>query len=265
MTAEVVSGYAEVNGARLYYELAGSGAPLVFIHGFGLDRRMWDAQFSFFARRRQVLRYDLRGFGRSALPQPGAAYRHVDDLAALLDHLQIDQAALAGLSLGGLIALNAALEYPDRVSTLVLVDAIASGRAMSAAWDDEYRRIRREARAQGAAAGKQAWLSFSLFAPTRAHPEAGPLLARLIGDWSGWQLTQRDPENSNIVAMGRLAEVRAPTLVVVGERDQPDFQAIADELLGIPLARKVVVPGAGHLVPMEAPGEFNVLLEAFLS
>ncbi len=261
----VETGYADVNGTRLYHELAGAGQPLVLIHGFGLDRRMWDQQFAEFAQHRRVVRYDLRGFGRSAMPEVGQPYRHIDDLRALLDHLAIKRAALVGLSLGGSVALNAALAYPDRVSALVLVDTIVSGRPMSAEWDDEYRQVRRAAREQGVEQGKHGWFDIRMFAPTRAHPQAGPWLRQLIDDWPGWQFIHRDPENTSIQAIERLGEVRAPTLVVVGERDQPDFQAIANELTaGIPLARKVVVPGAGHMAPMEAPGEFSALVLGFL-
>jgi 3-oxoadipate enol-lactonase len=87
----------------------------------------------------------------------------------------------------------------------------------------------------------------------------------MIADWSAWQFANRDPENTSIQAVERLGEVRAPTLVVVGERDQPDFHAVANELArGIPLARKVVAPGAGHMVPMEARQEFNDLVIEFL-
>ena len=265
MPSNVESGYADVNGTRLYYETAGAGDPLVLVHGFGLDRRMWDNQFADFARYRRVVRYDLRGFGRSAPPEVGQGYRHVDDLKALLDRLDIDQAALVGLSLGGLIALNGALEYPDRVSALVLVDAIISGWPMSPDWDEEFGQVRRAANARGVEAGRQGWLNISMFAPTREHPEAGTLLRQMIADWSAWQFANRDPENTSIQAVERLGEVRSPTLVVVGERDQPDFHAVADALTrGIPLARKVVVPGAGHMVPMEAPAEFNALVIGFL-
>jgi 3-oxoadipate enol-lactonase len=265
MQTNVETSYANVNGTRLFYESAGTGQPLVLVHGFGLDRRMWDNQFADFARHRRVVRYDLRGFGCSAAPEVGHGYRHVDDLKALLDYLDIDQAALVGLSLGGLVALNAALEYPDRVSALVLVDAVMSGRPMSADWDEEFGRIRREAGARGVDVGRQGWLNIRMFAPTREHPEAGPLLRQMIADWSAWQFANRDPENTSIQAIERLGEVRAPTLVVVGERDQPDFHGIANELTaGIALARKVVVPGAGHMVPMEAPAEFNALVTAYL-
>jgi len=265
MPDEVETGYADLNGTRLYYETAGSGRPVVLVHGFGLDRRMWDAQFFDFARQWQVVRYDLRGFGRSALPVVGEPYRHVDDLAALMDHLSIEQAALVGLSLGGLVVLNTALEFPDRVSALVLVDAIVGGRPMSAAWNDDYRAVRNQAREHSVEASKQAWLNLSLFAPARAHPQAGPRLRQMTADWSGWQFDNRDPENTVVPAIDRLGEVRVPALVLVGERDQPDFLAIANELkAGLPEARQGVVPGAGHMLPMEAPGEFNALVMDFL-
>src|SRR6266540_3962879 len=98
------SGYAKVNGTRLFYEVAGSGHPLVLIHGHILDRRMWDDQFAVFARRFRVLRYDMRGYGRSALPM-GEPYHAVDDLKALLDYLGIARTYVLGLSKGGIVAI----------------------------------------------------------------------------------------------------------------------------------------------------------------
>ena len=89
------TGFADVNGTRLYYELAGAGHPLVLIHGFTLDTRMWDDQFAVFAQEYQMLRYDLRGFGKSALPT-GGSYAHTDDLKALLDSLHIAHASFLG-------------------------------------------------------------------------------------------------------------------------------------------------------------------------
>ncbi|MEK7328872.1 MAG: alpha/beta hydrolase, partial [Chloroflexota bacterium] len=98
------TGFAEVNGTRLYYEVAGSGQPLVLIHGFSLDTRMWGDQFETFARHYQVVRYDLRGFGQSAVPS-NEPYTHADDLNNLLHYLKIDSVHLVGLSLGGGVAI----------------------------------------------------------------------------------------------------------------------------------------------------------------
>jgi len=107
---ESSSGFAEVNGTRLYYEVMGFGQPLILIHGYTLDTRMWDDQIAAFAQNYQVIRYLLRGFGKSGLPT-GESYAHLQDLKALLEHLGIDQAHILGLSLGGAIAIDFAITY----------------------------------------------------------------------------------------------------------------------------------------------------------
>jgi pimeloyl-ACP methyl ester carboxylesterase len=124
------TGFADVNGTRLYYEVAGSGAPLVLMHGFSLDTRMWEPQWEPLLQRHQVLRYDLRGFGRSAPPR-GAPYLHHEDLKALLDRLGIVSPALLGHSTGGSVALDFAVSYPDATRALVLFGSIAGGFAFS--------------------------------------------------------------------------------------------------------------------------------------
>jgi 3-oxoadipate enol-lactonase len=260
---EIETGFAAVNGTRLYYEAAGQGQPLVLIHGFGLDHRLWDEQFRDYARRYRVVRYDLRGFGRSDVPsdQP---YRHHDDLLALLNHLEMPQAVLVGLSLGGWVALNFALDYPHRVSALVLVGAVLNSHKLSAEWEAEVAPIWREARGLGAEVTKARWQQIRLFEAAREHPHARAVLARMLNDWSGWHFMNRDPENSGTAAGARLSQVRAPTLVVVGERDLADFKSMTDALLAIRLARKATIPGAGHLPPLEAPGLLDALVLGFL-
>ena len=130
-----VQGVATMNDGSLYYEVTGDGPPLVFLHGFSVDHRMWDSQVDFFAQHHQVIRYDLRGFGRSSLPTE--PYAHVDDLRALLDHLQLTQATLVGLSRGGSVALDFTLTYPQRVDKLVLVDSVLGGYR----WSTEQRQL----------------------------------------------------------------------------------------------------------------------------
>ncbi|HEX7463864.1 MAG TPA: alpha/beta fold hydrolase, partial [Actinomycetota bacterium] len=120
-------GYVYVGGGRLYHEIAGDGPPVALIHPGLWDRRTWDDQFEPFAERHRVIRYDLRGYGLSSRPEPGSAYSHVVDLAAILDAVGIDRAALVGCSMGGRIALDFALTHPDRVLALVLVAADVSG------------------------------------------------------------------------------------------------------------------------------------------
>lgn len=100
---------ASLNNTRLWLEHTGEGEAIIFIHGFSLDARMWDAQVETFAKSYQVIRYDARGFGRSTLPSE--PYRHVDDLKSILDYFQLEHASIIGLSIGDSIALDFALEF----------------------------------------------------------------------------------------------------------------------------------------------------------
>ena len=120
------TGFVDANGARLYFELAGSGHPLVLIHGNTLDTRMWDDQFEVFAQHYQVLRYDLRGFGKSSVPTR-EPYTHATDLRALTTHFGFDHAHIIGFSLGGEIAIDFALTYPEATDALVAIDSALSG------------------------------------------------------------------------------------------------------------------------------------------
>ena len=115
----------ELNGAGLYVEATGTGPAVVLVHGFALDGRMWDAQIAAFAADYTVIRYDLRGFGRS--PVPHARYTHVADLRRILAELGIPRAAIVGLSLGGQVAVDFALAYPAATAALITVDAALSG------------------------------------------------------------------------------------------------------------------------------------------
>ncbi len=105
---QIDQGFADVNGAHLYYEIAGSGQPLVPIHGHTLDTRMWDDQFELFSQQFQVIRYDMRGYGKS-VPQSHDSYAPADDLMALLKHLGLSHAHILGLSRGGGVAIDFAL------------------------------------------------------------------------------------------------------------------------------------------------------------
>jgi pimeloyl-ACP methyl ester carboxylesterase len=258
---------AAVNGTRLVYDEAGEGPPVVLVHGFTLDRRMWDDQMTAFAAHHRVVRYDLRGFGASAPPVAGAPYTHADDLQALLEHLGIERAAIVGLSLGGWVAHEFALTYPESLSALVLVDSALRGYSWgpeTAATIDAIYALGADGRLDEAKAG---WLADPLFACAGRAPEASARIAEMIADYSCWHLLQHDPHPPLVPpANERLHEIGAPTLIVVGEEDLPDFHAIADRLAGeIPDARKTVLPAAGHMANMDAPEAFNRVVLDFLA
>lgn len=253
------------NATPLHYEETGAGPAAVLIHGFTLDTRMWDDQFPALARRYRAIRYDLRGFGRSALPD--GPYSHVEDLRALLDYLGIERASLVGLSKGGGVALDFALTYPGRTAALALIDTILGGHAWSAEGSARDALVWQEAARGGIPAAKASWLAHPLFAPAMRRPEVAARLNAIIGDYSGWHFVNANPEQGiSPPAAARLRELTMPTLVLVGEHDLPDFRAIAERIgREASRARTLVVPDAGHMANMEAPAAVNRALLAFLT
>lgn len=265
MTVE--SGYAEINGARIYYEVAGDGPPLVFLHCFTLDRRMWDEQFALFAAGHRVVRYDLRGFGSSDLPT-SAPFSNHDDLRLLLDHLGIERAHLCGLSSGGGLAIDVALEYPERVLSLVLIaSALGGSRGGLGSMTATMVAMQAAAGRGDLDEAKRIWVGSPLFAPASRDPELARRLSEIVDDWSGWQLTHQpnhlDPDPPAAQRIGRLV---APALVLIGELDNEVVQSTAAEIeTNAPNARRVVVRDAGHLANLEAPEVVNDLIAAFLA
>jgi 3-oxoadipate enol-lactonase len=256
------SGRLPIVGADLYYEITGTGPAVVLVHGFSLDGRMWDDQVVALREVSTVVRYDLRGFGRSSLPTPGVAYSHSVDLLALLDHLGICSAVLVGLSMGGLVAMHAALVAPERVRGLVLLDSVLDGVVWDRASAQAMTAAGRAAVMQGVEAAKELWLRHPLFVPARRDPRLAARLAALVDPYSWFHYLQEDPaEPLRPSPNQELEAIAAPTTVVVGELDVPCFLTMADVLARrIPGARKVDVPNAGHMVNLEAADVVNALL-----
>ena len=260
-----VTAVLERPGARLVYETAGAGPAVVLIHGFGLDLRMWDRQAVSLAERFRVVRYDCRGFGASGPVDPAVPYTHAEDLVALLDHLGIEEAVLAGLSFGGRVALQTALAAPDRVRGLVLLDAVLDG----VPWDPESARgmdeVARRVQAGGVLAGRKAWLAHPLFATARARPDLAATLAAMIAGYPGQHWLGQDPHRETPRPIDRLEDVLTPALIIAGERDVPGFREMSAVLARrIPGARYHVIAEAGHMVNMEQPAAVNDRLISFL-
>ncbi len=259
------NGFAPVNGTRLYYEIARSGRPLVLIHGFSFDGRMWDDQFEPFARRFRVVRYDARGFGRSG-PPTGEAFDRLEDLKALLDYLEIERAHIVGLSMGGSIAVEFAIAHPERVGAIVPAAPRPNGfrwRELSESLDSVYSAGRND----GVEAAREVWLRLEMYAPALANPTVASRFKQMVFDYSGWHWVNSDPcRYLDPPARDRLEAIGASTLVITGEMDSPVFRLIAKEIeRRVPTARAAVVVGAGHMVNMEAPAEFNKLVLSFLA
>jgi pimeloyl-ACP methyl ester carboxylesterase len=249
---------------------AGRDTPVVLIHGHSADLRLWEPQVpALLGAGWRVVRYDVRGHGRSSVPATGYSWEHyLADLRALLDHLRVERAHLAGISMGGAITLQLALEEPGRVASLTLLDSALPGFAYSPEFEDDVERLRDAVRADGPrAALERHWLTHPIFDGVRRRPEAFAALQRMVLDYPAADyLDEAEYTPPERPAIERLHEVRVPALVVVGELDLPDFLIIADILAeNLPQARKLVVPDAGHLPSLERPEEVNAALLSFLA
>jgi 3-oxoadipate enol-lactonase len=253
------------DGGWLHYATAGDGAPVVLIHGFGLDLGMWDPQWSAFAQHHRVIRYDLRGYGDSSVP--GGVYSHVDDLLALIHFLGARPAHLVGLSLGGRVALRLAAQEPDAVRSLTLADPAMDGHLWSPDWLRRWRKMTDAAKRGDLSQAKKLWQEHILFEPANKNPKVAEALRVMIDRYSGWHLGHADPGTAPQTPVAQMLQnISIPTLVVVGELDLPDFQSIARRLgQEMPQAELRTITGSGHMSNMEAPQAFNELVLRFLS
>lgn len=254
--SSIESGFAEVNGTKLYYEVAGQGDPIVLIHGFTLDTRMWDDQFKEFSKHYRVIRYDVRGFGKSSTPIEGEPYSNQEDLKALLDYLDIREAHIVGLSMGGGIAINFTLEYPDYASSLITVDSSLAGHTWSTQVMPGVRKIAEE---ESVEAGLEAFINCPLFEPALRNPNVADRVKQIVRSYSGWALVHDNPQKGVVPSPhSRLHEIKCSTLAIVGEHDTPDFHEIANMIdRDVLNSRKCVLQGVGHMSNMEAPEAFN--------
>src|SRR5262245_37841661 len=263
-------GFAPINGARLYYELAGAGTPFVMIHAGVADCRQWDNEFRSFADRYRVLRYDMRGYGRSE-PVAGE-FTHLGDLVALLNRLELAQPIIAmGCSMGGGIAMDYALETRSTVEALVMVGAGPSGLTLdvprSAKLDEIEKAFAAGDLDRACELETQLWFD----GVGRTPAEVDPAMRRLAYDMNRTVLAhdakgvgKRLPDAA-IPAAGRLTELRIPVLVVVGEHDIPYLQAAARYMLErLPNATKAPIADAAHLPNMDHPEEFQRTVSLFL-
>jgi pimeloyl-ACP methyl ester carboxylesterase len=259
-------GFAPVGGTRLFYEVKGAGEPVVLIHGGQMDSRMWDDQFAVLAKQFNVIRYDVRGYGGSF--QPDQLYSDADDLAGLLDYLKVKNAHVVGLSLGGRVAIDFAMAHPKRVKSLTLAGPGLAGYEPPNAEEADLRmwNLIKAARDDGPEKITELWLKDPFMAPAMEQARLARRLQRLTLEnahcWLTNPFLQRSPRPP---AGKRLDQIKVPTLLILGDRDVPQAKATVETLeKGISGSKKVVIKGAGHIVNMEKPQEFNEALLAFL-
>jgi 3-oxoadipate enol-lactonase len=260
--------HARVGEVELYYELVDctepwhSGPPpIVLLHGLGTDRRIWLYQVPVFCTRAPVLSVDLRGHGRSSAP--AGAWTVADmalDVVRLLRYLGVERAHLVGLSMGGMVAQQLALDYPYAVASVVLADTIAGipsdGEAVAA---EALRFIESHSMAEVAKTRITTAFTDAVDPVMRGHL----IEAVALNDKAAYERAAHAAFEFSV--RDRLAEIRVPALVVVGEGDRTFPLAWMEDLAAhIPGARLVRIPGAGHISTMERPQAFNRAVLEFL-
>jgi pimeloyl-ACP methyl ester carboxylesterase len=266
---------ARANGLNLFYEEAGEGTPLVFVHEFAGEARSWHLQVRFFARRYRTIAYNARGYPPSDVPDDPKAYSQdqaADDIRGLLDALGIQKAHICGLSMGGYATLHFGLRYPERALSLVVAGA---GYGSVAGEREKFRRDVEETAMRFERDGMKAVAEFYTKGPTRVQ--------FMDKDPAGWQefydmfceqsakghaLTMRGVQMSRPsvyeleAAMERMT---VPTLIMTGDEDEPCLEPAIFMKRKIPSSGLVVMPKAGHTINLEDPDTFNRAVLDFLT
>ena len=252
--------WIDVSGGRLYLEQAGEGSPLVLMHGWTLDHRMFEPQVPRLSGRFRVIRFDRRGFGRSeAGPDLGL---ELDDLDRIADALALDTLHLLGMSQGGRLALRYAVTRPQRLRSLVLQGPVVDGLAFDGPDHEiipflEYADL---VRAGNIDEMRRRWLGHPVLSLGPGHDDEQRLMNEILDDYTGADLLGFAPDRlvTPLDVVGKLAAFCAPTLVLTGASETVRLRACAKKLLEvIPDCREVILPHSGHMSNLTEPELYN--------
>lgn len=270
-THQFKSGFVNINNAKIYYEVAGAGVPFVMIHAGVADSRQWNNEFTYFSQSNQVIRYDMRGYGKSE-PVDGD-FSNMSDLVSLLETLGIHEPIIImGCSMGGDLAMDFALTYPERVKALIMVGSGPSGWELDVPAPSKFADAEKAYESGDfdllAEIETQIWFDGMGRTPDQVNPTMRKLLYemdRLALSHETKKLGKR-LQNSQIPAFDRLESLNIPVLIVVGSHDTPYILAAADYMKEkIEFAHKITFEDAAHLSNMDQPQEFQKAVEKFLS
>jgi len=255
---------AQVNGIKLHYETQGSGTPLVFIHGLGSCLEDWEHQLAYFSKRYRVITVDLRGHGRSDKPTAGYSMQlFASDIAMLCNALRLEPAHIVGISLGGGIAFQLAVDSPEVVRTLTIVNSAP----------EVFFKTLKEKFA--------IWMRFAIINTMGLQKLGGILAEKLFPRpqdeaekrkfLERYQRNEAKPYKASLRAfigwsvMNQIGNLRMPTLIMAADQDYTPISLKEEYTPKIPGAKLVVIPNSHHAAPMETPETFNALLDEFLA
>ncbi|MBZ0289188.1 MAG: alpha/beta hydrolase [Anaerolineae bacterium] len=264
------SGHLEVSGGKVYYEMGGSGVPVVMVHAGFVDSGMWDAQWQALTQHFRVIRYDMRGYGKSDPLREPICRR--DELYQVLTQLDVNQAHIIGCSMGGEIGIDFALEHPDLVTSLIAVSATPSGFALQGE-PPRYLMDMIETAQKGDVERTselqiRIWIDGMYREPEQVDTQVREQAAamNIIPIRNGTWFVESQPLNPlNPPAVERLGDIRVPTLLMAGGLDHPEILRAADVMeQAIAEATKVIIPNTAHMPNMEQPATFNRAVLDFL-
>lgn len=260
--------YLSLSDAQIFYQDAGQGPAFVMLHAGIAHSAMWDPQVEFFKNKFRVVCYDQRGFGKTTTTTK--IFNRRADLLALLDYLGIERAIVMGCSMGGSIAVDFTLEHPERVAALILIAAGVSGNEPSPelvkAWEEQDAAFAAGDNERGIELELQMWVDGPMRTPAQVnHAVRAKIremeLENLNINTDGYSSAQLEPP-----AIGRLGEIRVPTLILIGKGDQPHVVNLAPKLAReIPNAKLVEFENVAHVPSMEIAEVVNRLIEEVLN
>ncbi|MFH2037639.1 MAG: alpha/beta hydrolase [Candidatus Zixiibacteriota bacterium] len=255
--------FIKSNSVKIYYEVVGSGDPVIFLHGFSLDRTMWKDQVESFSKDYQVFAVDARGHGKSDAPETGYAREdRAEDILNLANELGLEKFHLVGFSMGGGDALSFAIDHQDRLMSLTLIGTVAAG------WvpRKKFRDFSSVARENGIESARTLYIKSSLSHYETRNREIKEKLEKMMTGFSGKSWT--DPKKGKYLVRDDLrlsSLLELPVLIIIGQHDI-FFRPLAEQLNESIFESKLeIVKDTGHMVNMETPEKFNKLLSDFLA
>ncbi|MCW3474643.1 alpha/beta fold hydrolase [Limobrevibacterium gyesilva] len=263
------------DGVKLYFEETGSGIPVIFVHEFAGDHRSWEPQLRHFGQRYRAIAYNARGYPPSDVPEDARFYsqnRAADDIAAVLDHLQLDRAHVVGLSMGGFATLHFGFRHAPRARSLTVAGC---GYGADPARRESFR-------AEGAntvefirANGMEGFAARYAYGPTRVQfqnkdPRGFAEFRRMLAEHAAigsanTQLGVQRERPSLYDLTGQMQAMQVPTLILTGDEDWPCLQPGILMKENIPTAALAVMPNCGHGINAEDPDQFNRIVGDFLA
>ncbi|UCC43654.1 MAG: alpha/beta hydrolase [Candidatus Zixiibacteriota bacterium] len=254
--------FAEVADLRIHYTDAGEGEPLVFLHGFTLDHRMWKRQIDHFRGNYRVVCPDSRGHGLSAVPPTGYSRDHrVEELRELADKIELERFHLIGLSMGGSTAIGFALKHQERLRSLILVSSGAAGYSVG----KKISKIDQLAIEKGLEAARARWMHWSLRYYRNRNEDLGRELEIMMREHPGavW-LDKMRGKYPRTYDLDHIHRIGVPTLIMAGQSDTMFIELARQLHAGIAGSSMVIYKKTGHMINLEIPERFNSDIERFI-